>query len=247
MHITPTIKIIDLALYIKPAKALVISDVHIGYEEALNRKGVLIPRKQFPETMLRLDKIITTLKKEMKGKKEIKEIVINGDLKHEFGRISETEWRHALRMIDFLQKHCKHITLIKGNHDTILRPIAEKKMHVQLVDHIQLGDTLILHGDALSKEEIPKEISTIIIGHEHCAITLRQWPRAEKFKCFIKGKYKRKTLIAMPSFNLLHEGTDVLKEKVMSPFLQQNLNNFTAYIVSDKEVLEFGKLKNLLR
>lgn len=245
MHITPTIEIIDLALYIKPAKALVISDVHIGYEEALNRKGILIPRKQFPETMLRLEKIITTLKKEMKGKKEIKEIVINGDLKHEFGRISETEWRHALRIIDTLQKECKRITLIKGNHDTILKPIAEKRAHVQLVDQIQFNDILILHGDALPKEGIPKDISTIIIGHEHCAITLRQWPRAEKFKCFIKGKYKGKVIIAMPSFNLLHEGTDVLKEKCMSPFLQQNLGNFTVYVVSDKEVLEFGKLKSL--
>jgi len=40
------------------------------------------------------------------------------------------------------------------------------------------------------------------------------------------------------------EGTDILKEQILSPFLQQNLDNFDVYVFEDK-VYEFGKLKGL--
>ncbi|GAJ17959.1 unnamed protein product, partial [marine sediment metagenome] len=73
---------------------------------------------------------------------------------------------------------------------------------------------------------------------------LREKARVEVFKCFLKGKYNRKVLIVQPSFNLVTEGTDITKEKLISPFLQQELRNFECYIVADK-VYRFGKLKNL--
>ncbi|GAG34601.1 unnamed protein product, partial [marine sediment metagenome] len=70
------------------------------------------------------------------------------------------------------------------------------------------------------------------------------WPRVELVKCFLKGKYKRKELIVMPSFNLVSEGTDILKEELLSPFLHQNINNFDVYVVEDK-VYGFGKVRDL--
>ena len=85
----------------------------------------------------------------------------------------------------------------------------------------------------------------MIIGHEHPAIGLRDKGRVEKYKCFFKGKYKDKILIVIPSFNMLTEGTDILKEKLLSPFLQQKLDDFEIFIVG-KEVLYFGKVKNLI-
>jgi len=48
----------------------------------------------------------------------------------------------------------------------------------------------------------------------------------------------------MPSFCLVTEGTDILKEKLLSPFLDQDLKNFDVFVVADK-VYDFGKLKNL--
>jgi len=48
----------------------------------------------------------------------------------------------------------------------------------------------------------------------------------------------------MPSFNLVSEGTDILKEKLLSPFLHQNINNFDVYVVEDK-VYNFGKVRDL--
>ena len=62
------------------------------------------------------------------------EIIINGDIKHEFGTISEQEWRHTLRLLDFLSRYCDEVILIKGNHDMILGPIA-KKRNVKVLEY----------------------------------------------------------------------------------------------------------------
>lgn len=230
MEILPNIEIIGLALYLKKQRILVIADLHIGFEEMLNKEGVLIPRHQLKDITERLNKIFSKCKP--------KKIIINGDLKHEFGTISEQEWRDTLKIVDYLARKGKLI-LIKGNHDTILGPIS-KKRNIELVDYYKTGDILIAHGDKIIEEKC----KTLIIGHEHPAVSLKEAGRIEKYKCFLKGKYKRKNLIVMPSMNTVTEGTDVIEDELLSPYLQQNLNNFEVFIVADK-VYDFGKLKNL--
>ena len=232
------IEIIDLGLLLKNENILVLADFHIGYEEALNKQGILVPRFQFRDVIKRLGKILSELKKI-----KLEKIIINGDIKHEFGTISEQEWRETLRLLDFLTKFCDEIILIKGNHDTIIGPIAKKK-NIKIVEHFLVGNVLIVHGHKIPNKNILKKAKIIVIGHEHPAISLREDVRIEKFKCFLKGKYKRKKLIVMPSFCLATEGTDILKEKLLSPFLDQDLRNFEVSVVADK-VYEFGKLKNL--
>ena len=267
MKILDNVEIIDLALYIEGN--LILSDFHIGFEEALNKQGILVPRFQFSEIIKRLDKIFLKLKK-----KKIKKIIINGDLKHEFGTISEQEWRLTLRLLDYLSKYCNEIILIKGNHDTILGPIA-KKRNVKVLDYYLIksikknsikkiknkkNNILIIHGDKIPGKKLLKNTNAIIIGHEHPAVSLKEGPRVELFKCFLKGKYtakaklqpgliskklgKNKALIVQPSFNLVTEGTDLMKEGLLSPFLHQNLDNFEVFVVADK-VYRFGRLKDL--
>jgi len=183
----PNLKIVDLGLLIKQEKILVFADFHIGYEEALNKQGILVPRFQFKDVIKRLSKIFSELKKI-----KIEKIIINGDVKHEFGRISEQEWRETLRLLDFLTKFCDEIILVKGNHDTILGPIAKKK-NVMIANHYFVDDILIIHGNKIPEKELLKKAKTIVIGHEHPAISLKENVRIERFKCFLKGKYKRKS------------------------------------------------------
>ena len=236
MKIFDDIELIDLAVYVN--KTLIVTDFHIGYEEALNKQGLMVPRFQFDEIMKRLEKIFSRLK----GKK-IERIVVNGDLKHEFSTISDQEWRHTLKLLDFFEKHCNEIILIKGNHDTILGPIA-KKRNIRVMDHFIINNILIIHGDVIPSKTLLKGVKTIIIGHEHPAVSVREGPRAELFKAFLVGKWKKYNLVVQPSFNLVTEGTDVLKEEVLIPFLKGNLRNLNAIIVGDK-LYNFGKIKDL--
>ena len=53
-------------------------------------------------------------------------VVLNGDVKHGFSGINDKEWRHILELFDLITMHAKLI-IIKGNHDTILKPIADKR------------------------------------------------------------------------------------------------------------------------
>lgn len=231
MEIAKGIEIIDLGLYLTKHKTLVIADTHLGFEESLNKNGVFIPRFHAADLIKRLNKILSRMK--------IDKIIINGDIKHEFKGISEQEWRNTLQIIDLLKQNCKELMLIRGNHDKILNIIAAKK-ELKIADQIVIDDILIAHGHKMLK--IPASVKTIIIGHEHPAVGLHEGARVETFKCFLKGKFNSKILIVMPSLNLVTEGTDVTKEKLLSPFLQQDLNNFEAWIVADK-VYYFGKLK----
>ena len=233
MEIFPGIEIIDLSLYIKKEKILIFSDVHIGLEEAYNKQGILIPRFQFPEIIKHLDKIFSKVKPKI--------TVINGDLKHEFGTISNQEWKYTLKLLDYLIEKKQEIILIKGNHDTILGPIAEKR-EIKITDYYNPNkDITITHGHKILESK--RLNKTIIIGNEHPAISFKE-RKYEKYKCFLLGKWKSHDLIVIPSFNFVTEGTDITKEKLLSPYLHQDLKNFEVFIVEDK-IYKFGKIKIL--
>lgn len=235
MELTQEIQIINLGLYIKKHKTLIISDLHLGYENAMELKGVLLPRFQLKDILKSLEKIFS--------KVEIEQIVINGDLKHEFGKILKQEWKDILQFFDYLFSKCKKIIVVKGNHDVVLSPIAGKR-NIQIVKEVILDDILIIHGD--SEPKLSDKIKTIIIGHEHPAISIRDGERTEKFKCFLKGKYENLILIIQPSFNPLIEGTDITKQKILSPLIK-NVLNFEAFVFDGEKVLKFGKVKNFMQ
>ncbi len=238
MQLTDNIEIIDLALYLRKEKTLVMSDLHIGIEESLSKRGVLIPRFQFNDLMQKLKLILNKVK--------VERVVFNGDLKHEFGEISPQEWRNILKLFDFLQD--KEIIIIKGNHDPILKPIAEKR-NMELIESYNIKDITILHGDKI----LANLNKIIIMGHKHPAIGLKKGIRLERYNCFLKGKWHNKTLIVMPSFNLLTHGSDILKGNLLSSFLNDiNLDNFEVFVVEPTEnvnelskILYFGKVKDV--
>lgn len=231
MELLPNIEAVDLAIYLVKHKTLIVSDFHLGYETSLIRQGVMLPKQQYNMTIERLDNIFKKVKPET--------IVINGDLKHEFGTVSYQEWSEVSKLIEYLKTKCKDLILIKGNHDTILKPIADKYNIKVEQEHI-LDDIMIIHGDRIPKEQ--KKI--IIVGHEHPAISLKMEGRTEKYKCFLTGRYKNSDIIVQPSFNLLTEGSDIIKEQKLSPLLKKS-TDFEVYVVG-KDIIYFGKLSKLI-
>lgn len=241
MELIRGIKAFDLGCYIQKSKLFVISDLQLGYEESLNRQGVLVPRFQYEDIVKRLEKIFAQFTRE---KINIDIFVINGDLKHEFGRINTQEWREILKLFDYVKRFCKKIIVVKGNHDLAIEHVAEKR-GIEVVNHYIKDGVVYLHGHAIPKnfDAVLKEIKTIIIGHEHPAVRLRDKNHTETYKCFLKGKYKCKDIIVLPSFNPCVEGSDILTEQILSPFLT-DIKNFEVFVVEDK-TYKFGKVKNI--
>lgn len=178
---------VDKCLYLPEKKILVIADLHVGYEEALNKQGIFIPRTQFKEIMKELKKTFKKLEK-----KKVEEIVVLGDLKHEFGNISQQEWREVKEFLDFLKKKVRKVVLVKGNHDTILEPIA-KRRELIIKDYYIKGEVCFLHGHKLFLC-LDKKIKTIVLGHRHPAVVLSDKYKKERYKCFLVGEWKKRKL-----------------------------------------------------
>lgn len=229
MRLSREVELIGKGLFLKTEKTLVISDLHLGYEEMLINKGVLVPKAQLKETLRDLEELV----------KKVKpcQIVINGDLKHEFGRVLGQEWKDTLGLVDWIKRQGIKLIVIKGTHDPILKPILNKRS-LETVDSLRLGKKFIFHGD--KETNIPSDTEIVIIGHEHPAITLREGRKTEKFKCFLRGQWKGKELIVLPAFNPLVEGTDVLTEPVISPLVKR-MKKREVFVVGEKEVLNFGR------
>jgi uncharacterized protein len=241
----------NVNLKIQKTGILVIGDLHIGYEAALNKTGVFLPRQQLKDIIDRLDKIFIALSK---AKVRISKVIINGDLKHEFGEISEQEWRDSLKVIDYLSdklgkktdKNSKNseLVLIKGNHDTILGPVAGKR-NITIADHIYLDSVYICHGNTMPKSEDKdfKSAKSIIIGHVHPSVSLRDGARKESYKAFVKADWNKKKLIILPSFSTVTSGFDLINEENKWPFLA-DAKNARVYIAADA-IYDFGLLEAL--
>ncbi len=228
------LQIKDLGIFLKKEKIFVIGDIHLGFEESLTKRGILLPKFQLKETLTRLKSILKDL--------DVKEVVITGDLKHEFGKVLFTENDEILKFLDFLLEKYK-VVIIKGNHDVTLSYISQKR-NIELREYYKINEVFICHGDKLINNLDFFNSKTIIIGHEHPAVSISNNHRSEIFKCFLVGTYDNKELVVLPSFNVLTEGSDILRDEILSPFLKQKLDDFEVYIVCDK-VYKFGKLINL--
>jgi len=103
-----------------------------------------------------------------------------------------------------------------------------------------------MHGDKIPSYLDKTEAENLIIGHEHPCIGLRNGERVEKIKCYLSGKYKDWNLIVMPSFNFVTEGSDILQERPLSPFLKAIPGgDLEIYAVEDFEVFHFGRIKDI--
>jgi len=236
-------KFIGKTLYFPVQKILVLGDLHLGWEESLNEQGIFVPRNQFEETVKDLNKVFEEIKKENEGK--IKEIVVVGDLKHEFGDISEQEWREVKGILDIFKEKAEKVVLVKGNHDTVLGPIAERK-ELSVVDYYVEEGVCFVHGDKIFPECLDKGIKMLVLGHRHPAVVLSDDYKKEKYKCFLVGKWKDKKVIILPSFFPFVEGSEVANLEDNRMFIpERELREFEAYVVGD-EVYKFGKVGELV-
>ncbi|MBI5460432.1 metallophosphoesterase [Methanobacterium sp.] len=230
-------RILDLALEVEDH--LIISDLHLGYEEALNYQGIMIPKFQYPKIIKRME--------EIHSQSDCTSIIINGDLKHEFGKINRQEWNETLKFMDYLKRRFQEIILIKGNHDT-LTPIIARKTGLEVYPSYSTGNFLVMHGDKIPEKWDEITEKNIIIGHEHPSVGIRSGERMEKVKCFLSGNFRDKKMIVMPSFNFITEGSDVLHEKLLSPFLKEtNHDDLEVFGVENFETFYFGKISHLLK
>ncbi len=238
IELIPGFHTLDLGLFVVADDCLVISDLQLGIEEYYNSQGVMVPRFNFLEVKKHLKKIF-------EKKPHISHIVLDGDIKHEYAKTSNQEWREIIELLELLSLHAGHISIVKGNHDLWINPIA-RFAKVDIHEKgllLEKSNTYLCHGHEIPSNLEYQNATTIVIGHDHPALELQEGAKREKYKCFLVGGYGKKKLIVLPSFNFAAMGSDP-RNSALSPFLKQNLDNFDAWLV-EEEAYYFGKLKTI--
>src|SRR3989441_7918252 len=125
----------DFALLLREERALVISDLHLGFEGALAEQGVSIPRFQRRVILERLGQMFDRTKAE--------QVIIAGDFKHEFSKNLVDEWVEVKQVLRFIRDRAKPV-LVRGNHDNYLATILGD-LNLPLNARADVGGDTMVH------------------------------------------------------------------------------------------------------
>lgn len=219
----------DFALFLREERALVVSDLHLGFEGALAEQGVSIPRFQRRVILERLGKMLDRVKAE--------KVIVAGDFKHEFSRNLTDEWIEVKQVLRFLRDRVTPV-LVRGNHDNYLATILGD-LNLPLHDRFDIAGHTIIHGH--------EEVSTlhpIVMGHEHPAVKLKDDLGAV---VSVPAFLVTEQLIVLPAFSPLALGVDVSSYPYLSPILNRSeIDGARVIGVDEREgLMDFGHVRDL--
>ena len=216
-----------LLLQSKSERALVVADLHIGWEVLLTQKGVHIPS----QTSKILDKILR-LTEEYKPTR----LIFLGDVKDAIAKIEMEEWRDIPDFFEALEKKVPEIQVVPGNHDGNLEPLLPESVKILPSTGVVFGDIGLFHGHAWPAPEL-LGCRSLITSHIHPMVTFRdpmgfRITRQVWVKAACDGEQLAKSLLehlgvkvnANPS-SLLREQFNV-RLRVSQLFIMPSFNEF---------------------
>lgn len=222
----------ERCLVFEKERAVVLGDLHLGYEKALEDEGMYIPRMNTDSIRDSLNRILS--------KYEPDTVVLLGDIKHDFKR-AKYEGREDVRGIVQLIQDAAEVVVVKGNHDNYIQNIVAD-MGLMAVDHVDVGGYRLEHGHVDSGRR------PVVIGHEHPSVRIAgALSGGMKIQCFL---YARKEgVVVIPPFSFLSTGTDMSSA---SPecFMSDACKGIDAaeaelYGITDLGILPLGRLGDI--
>ena len=222
-------------------KALVVADLHLGFERELSQLGINMP-SQTEKLYMRLRNLI--------AKHGPSRVILLGDVKHGVPAITEQEWTDIPVFFERLLELGVEVDVVPGNHDGNIEVLLPSGIEVAQQHGIILGDAGLFHGHTWPDIKM-LGCETLVIGHIHPTITFRDpmgfritnqvWVKAPCDKNILakallqhyKVKFKRedyperilkekfsvelrvKNLIIMPSFNDFLSGRAINKASTL--------------------------------
>jgi hypothetical protein len=212
---------------------VVIADLHLGCEAALEYQGLSLPRVQTKKIEQYIKDTISSLAP--------RKVVVAGDLKHNFSRNLIQEWNDVARFIGLL-RDIAPLEVVKGNHDNYLASILAD-YGIPLRRSLEIGRFRILHGHSGERVREP-----CIIGHIHPSIRLRDDIGASiKDHCYL---YNPQTeMLVLPALSIVASGLDVVSQAYSdraSPQLPEDgLVDFVPVAFSKDRALRFPTIGEL--
>jgi putative SbcD/Mre11-related phosphoesterase len=222
----------DLCLHLPEERTVVVADLHIGYESALEAEGIHIPRIQTKTVISSLSKLL--------DRYEPDRLVILGDLKHEFSRNLGQEMKDVRAVLDSVSDRTD-IVLVKGNHDNYIESIVSR-IQVPVVNQYKAAGITFVHGHQPCVER------PLIMGHEHPSIKIVDRVGAYlKLPCHVWLRQER--ILVLPAYSPLASGTDITGVDAgdyLSPILKGcDVRSADIFACSDIGLIPLGKLASL--
>ncbi|MFX1481824.1 MAG: metallophosphoesterase [Promethearchaeota archaeon] len=224
---------------------LLISDLHLGFEEEIiQERGVEFP-PQHPVIFQRIENLVR--------KYRVSHLYIIGDVKHTILADSQYNWDFIPGFMETL-RGVVDTSIIPGNHDGDLEALLPRSITLTEVQGIVLGpkeeSVGLLHGHAWPSEEVLRT-KLMVVGHNHP--TIRRYrdasvpemgrPSRRRFGTIIPVVVKSKlnkncvrrnlgiledpddiecTVVTLPSFNELFTGVSINSStsKFQGPFFE---------------------------
>jgi len=216
----------DAALVFTTAdeSTLLISDLHLGLEKEMAKKGFRLPAYSI------------RMVERIKGIAErygTKRLAVLGDVKHTVGKVEDIDWGVVPWFFDTMLDLFESVEVVPGNHDGSIKTVLPQRVMLHPSQGAVLGrgrgKVGIAHGHAWPSEEA---IATrnLVIGHSHFTYEMKDalgsrsreavWVRAEYgvaelmegagYSSKAKGRGR---LTVMPPFNRLVGGQPINRSK----------------------------------
>ncbi len=221
----------ERAFFISELKAVVVADLHIGYEKALKSEGINVK----PQTQM----MIENLRKILKDK-DADKLIILGDVKHSIG---------TCRDIKKLEDLDVEIIVSKGNHDGGIEEMMNAKIYGS--EGFTLGDYGFIHGHSWPKDEV-MEKKYVFMGHLHPEIELRDSiGKIHRYPCHLVGKLTetgRKRYSGDPKIFVVAAFNPMVGSSVVDPIgpLMRNgvVGDFRVFLLNGTYLGKLEELQN---
>jgi putative SbcD/Mre11-related phosphoesterase len=153
------------AALIKTVKkgTLVIADPHLGWEMALQDKGIHVP-SQSSKLLQKLVDVLSNYKPDT--------LLILGDVKYTVVAAKPGEWHDIPEFFTELKNYVKDIAIVRGNHDANLEPLLPENIKLLPATGTIIGDIGLFHGHKWPSPLLLK-CKTLIMGHLHPVVVFR--------------------------------------------------------------------------
>jgi len=203
-------------------KSLVITDLHLGFENNLSLNNVFLGKnKTVAEITKEIEKIIKKTKPDS--------LVLLGDIKSGIKSITKTEWETVPSFFESVTKLIDTI-LVPGNHDANIEKLIPNGITLASSKGIIIDNILLTHGHTMPSENF-SQVNTIVMGHilpvffqkESLINGERVWVsiKCKKQKIF-HSKSGELEVIILPSFNRYFYATQKkFYKKSISPIIEK--------------------------
>lgn len=233
-------------------RTLVISDLHLGMEFEIYKKGISIPPRMDKQKERILGLVDET---------GAERLFLLGDVKHNVPKVSVSEKE---KLPEFFEELCERteVKVVKGNHDGSIEELVEDTCaEITDTSGFREGDFYFNHGQSWPDEELA-EARTLIRGHSHPAVKFKDelgfsstvpcWIRGPVNKDVIQDRYgddvRTEEVIIVPTFNQLITGMPMNsneEEGLLGPILENGAMNMDESKIYLLDGTFIGKLEDL--